>query len=69
MAPLGGSNLSARVGKHQLLLVAASRSSQQVSTYLSGDMIIEHSGPPNKINLIPKSFFRKFEVKTRLKNK
>ena len=67
MAPLGGSNLSARVGKHQLLLVAAFRSSQQVSTYLSGDMIIEHSGPPNKIKLTSKSIFCKFEVKTRQK--
>ena len=37
--------------------------------YLSGDIIIEHSGLPNKIKLTPKPNFRKFEVKTRQKNK
>ena len=39
--------------------------SKDGNTYLSGDMIIEHSGPPNKINLTPKSIFHNFEVKKR----
>ena len=37
------------------------------TAYLSGD-IIEHTGPPNKINFISKSIFLKFEAKTRPKN-